>query len=251
MTVRGHDRSASWLAVALLCAVATLSCDESQQAPVPPTAKVVVLLHGLGRTDLSMLPLEEPLAQAGFEVRNIGYPSMDASPQELVDFLAGELEACCAEAAQLNFVTHSLGGILTRAYLAQHSPKNLGRVVMLAPPNHGSELADSLAENSLFELVMGPTAVELGTGPDSLPNRLPPPDFELGVIAGRDSVNPLGTLLIPGESDGTVSVESTQVRGMKDFLIIPASHTFIMFSEEAAGQVVHFLQTGSFDRDEA
>jgi triacylglycerol lipase len=240
------------VALALLGLVAVaLGCGDADVGPVPADAEVVVLLHGLARTDVSMQPLEAPLREAGFEVRNIHYPSTDASPAELVAFLHAELKACCLGAARMNFVTHSLGGILTRAYLAEHPAPTLGRVVMLAPPNHGSELVDVLGENELFQWAMGPTATELGTDGASLPNRLPPATFELGVIAGKGSVNPLGELVIPGESDGTVSVESTQLSGMKDFITVPASHTFIMFSKEVAAQVVAFLRTGRFVRHES
>jgi pimeloyl-ACP methyl ester carboxylesterase len=231
-------------ALLLLSGLSVVGCDE--EAPVQEGAEVVVLLHGLARTDLSMQPLEGPLLAAGFEVRNIHYPSMDGSPDELVTFLDGELSACCAAAGKMHFVTHSLGGILARAYLARRRPDNLGRVVMLAPPNQGSEFVDVLGDLPLFEWIMGPTAVELGTDGQSLPNRLPPPDFELGVIAGSGSVNPLGEFVIAGDSDGTVSVESTQLAGMSDFVLVPASHTFIMYSEEVSAQVVAFLRGGHF-----
>ncbi len=143
-------------------------------------------------------------------------------------------------------MTHSLGGILVRAYLADHPLSNVGRVVMLAPPNHGSELADLVRDSRLFQLALGPMAQQLGTGPDSLPNRLPAPNFELGIIAGTRSVNPLSGFFVPGESDGTVSVESTRLTGMSDFITVPTSHTFIMRSGATAGYVIEFLRHGQF-----
>ena len=130
--------------------------------------------------------------------------------------------------------------------LGERRPENLGRVVMLAPPNRGSELVDLLGGSELFEWIYGPTATQLGTDPESLPNRLPPPDYALGVIAGSGSVNPAGSLLIEGESDGTVAVEHTKVEGMRDFLVVPHSHTFIMRGEDVAEQVIAFLRTGRF-----
>jgi pimeloyl-ACP methyl ester carboxylesterase len=193
-----------------------------------------------------MRSLEAYLEKTGFEVHNLRYASTDHTPDELVADLYTQLLGCCSKAARLHFVTHSLGGILARALIAQHPLENLGRVVMLAPPNHGSELADALADSALFEAAFGPTAPQLGTGPESLPNRLPPPSFELGVIAGTRSVNPFSGFLIPGESDGTVSVASTQLSGMTDFIALPVSHTFIMSSEQTADQVVEFLRRGRF-----
>jgi pimeloyl-ACP methyl ester carboxylesterase len=225
----------------------------SSLAPVlasPPqpssSSEVVVLLHGLARTDRSMRPLEKHLSGAGFQVHNLRYPSTDLLPEELVANLHNQISACCADATRLHFVTHSLGGILVRAYLAEHPSSNLGRVVMLAPPNRGSEYADLFAGSELFQSMLGPTAAELGTDSDSLPNRLPAPSFEFGVIAGTRSINPVSGLLLPGESDGTVSVESTRLAGMSDFITVPTSHTFIMQSAAVAGYVVEFLRHGRF-----
>ena len=235
---RAKARMAFVLAIALL---ALASCSRASAG-----TEAVVLLHGLGRSDWSMGFLESKLQKAGFRTHNLDYDSTDHSPVELVADLARKLEDCCATEPRLHFVTHSLGGILVRAYLADHELPNLGRVVMLAPPNRGSEIVDALGDSFVFEAALGPTAVELGTEPDSLPNRLPPPDFELGIIAGTSSVNPVGSALIPGESDGTVSVQSTRLEGMKDFLAVPHSHTFIMRSDEVARQVVEFLRNGRF-----
>ena len=211
-----------------------------------PPPEMVILLHGLARTDRSMRPLEKPLSVAGFQVHNLRYPSTDLTPDELVANLDAQISACCAGASRLHFVTHSLGGILVRAYLADHSVSNLGRVVMLAPPNHGSEYGDLISDSKLVRSALGPTAVQLGTSPESLPNRLPDPTFEFGVIAGTRRVNPISALVIPGESDGTVSVESTRLAGMSDFITVPASHTFIMWSDATAGYVVEFLRHGQF-----
>ena len=98
---------------------------------------------------------------------------------------------------------------------------------------------------------MGPTASELGTGDESFPNRLPPAHYEVGVIAGSDSLNPVGSHMIPGEDDGTVSVESARLEGMSDFLVLPVSHTMILVSGDAAEQTIAFLRTGRFRRETA
>ena len=165
--------------------------------------------------------------------------------------LGAELARCCAQARRLHFVTHSLGGVLLRAYLAERALPNLARVVMLAPPNHGSELADVVRRSRALRVAFGPTATELGTDSASLPNRLPPADFEVGVIAGTSTVNPIGSWLIPADDDGTVSVASARLEGMRDFVTLPVSHTLILLSGEATRQTIAFLQHGRFAHAEA
>ncbi|HKA14742.1 MAG TPA: alpha/beta hydrolase [Myxococcota bacterium] len=208
----------------------------------------VVLLHGLGRSARVMRPLARQLEAAGYRVQNLEYPSTRATPEELVEVLHAEISRCCAWSGRVSFVTHSLGGVMVRAYLAQHPMPQLGRVVMLAPPNHGSEYVDIAGHWRLFQAVLGPTAAQLGTNPASLPNRLPRADYEVGVIAGTGSINPLGQALIAGANDGTVSVASTQLAGMRDWIELPVSHTFIMRNAEVARQTIAFLRAGHFAR---
>ncbi len=220
------------------------------RAEADPANEVVVLLHGLVRTDRSMRPLEARLAGEGFVVRNLRYPSTKLAPEQLGSHLHEQVVRCCGDAQRLHFVTHSLGGLMVRAYVADHSPVNIGRVVMLAPPNHGSELVDVVGGWSVFRWVLGPTWPRLGTDATSFPNSLPTPTFVLGVIAGTRSINPVGSLTLPGEDDGAVSVQSARIEGMSDFVEVPASHTFIMRSDAAADQVVAFLRTGRFRQDD-
>lgn len=231
----------------LLVITGSLAARSSDPEDGARVGEVVVLLHGLARSSFSMNELASMLEEAGYATHNIDYPSTRLEAQELGGMLHDRLNACCSDAERVHFVTHSMGGIVVRAYLAQHDLPNLGRVVMLAPPNRGSEWVDSLRELAVFEWIMGPTAVELGTNADSLPNRLPPATYPLGVIAGNEVVNPMGAAVIPGDDDGTVAVESTRLEGMSDFIEMPVSHTFIMHSDEVARQVLRFLQMGHFD----
>jgi hypothetical protein len=143
-------------------------------------------------------------------------------------------------------VTHSLGGILVRAYVKTYPPVNLGRVVMLSPPNRGSELIDIFREYWWFRKFFGPIQQQLGTDAASIPNTLGPVHFELGVITGNRSINPIGSAFIPGPNDGTVSVARAQVEGMHNFLVVPYGHTFIMMHKAVAEQTLHFLRTGHF-----
>lgn len=194
-----------------------------------------------------MSRLADTLNQAGYAVANIDYPSTEADPDELAAILGVAVESCCSHAQRVHFVTHSLGGIVARAYLAENRPANLGRVVMIAPPNRGSEIVDLLGGLRLFRRLFGPTAVALRTGDSGLTQALPPVDYEVGVIAGDRPVNPLGAFVIPGADDGAVSVEGTKLEGMTDFITVHRSHSFIAGAPEVGRQTVHFLRDGAFE----
>jgi pimeloyl-ACP methyl ester carboxylesterase len=202
-----------------------------------PAAAVecVVLLHGLGRTQLSMMVLEYSLEQAGYAVWNEGYPSRSGTIEKLAPVVGAAVEACRAHRpARIHFVTHSLGGILVRQYFRDHRVAEAGRVVMLAPPNRGSAIGDASRGARWFRWFTGPAGQQLGTSPDSLPNTLPPLPLEVGIIAGR--------------FDGKVAVDSTRLAEMKEHLVVDSAHTFIMNSPTVIRQVKAFLKDGAFER---
>ena len=212
--------------------------------------EVVILLHGLARTSASMGKLAKALTQAGYEVINIDYPSRSFSIEQLAQqAMVKALRQ--AGNKKVNVVTHSMGGILIRYYLQninlQHKfMENLSRVVMLGPPNQGSEIVDKLKNLSLFKLLNGKAGIALGTDHNSVPKQLTPVNFDLGVIAGTKSFNPLLSLLLPEGNDGKVSIASTKVLGMNDHICLPVTHTFMMQNPRVIKQVVHYLKQGCF-----
>ncbi|MBN2516190.1 MAG: alpha/beta hydrolase [Deltaproteobacteria bacterium] len=212
----------------------------------------VVLLHGLARTKHSMNTMEKQLKTEGFEVVNWGYPSRHHTIEKLAeDAIPAAVEACRNKGATtIHFVTHSMGSILVRYYLKHHEIKGLGRVIMLSPPNGGSEVVDTFKDTFPFRFIHGPAGKELGTDAFSLPRRLGKVEFDSGVITGDRSINLINSLLIPGTDDGKVSVTNAQVEGMSDFLVVHVSHPFIMKNREVITQTIYFLKNGKFNRNE-
>lgn len=209
----------------------------------------VILLHGLIRTSNSMNEIEQFLIENDYQVININYPSRKHEIQSLALIVRDEVVSKTSHAEKVHFITHSMGGIILR-YIMKHAPiPNLGRVVMLSPPNHGSEVVDVFGENIFFEWIAGPAGKQLGTDDNLLNSGDEKIDFELGIITGDRSINLIGSMIIEGDDDGKVSVESARLKGMSDFLVVNASHTFIMRDEYVITQCVHFLKYGHFKRE--
>ena len=241
----------AWLSFALMLmsmnAMPT-TVNNAQQAAPDHLQDCVVLLHGLGRSKHSMAMLGAAL-ERHYHVINISYPSRHHTITRLAELaIQPALQRCRAyhPDAAIYFVTHSLGGILLRSYLAEHPITGLKHSVMLAPPNHGSELADHFSKLLGYRWLMGKPMQQLVTGCNGVPEQLGPANFSVGIIAGSRSYNPLYSAFIAGSDDGKVSIKSTELEGMQDHIVLPVSHSFMMNSPAVQAEILHFLQQGRF-----
>lgn len=223
--------------------------DAAEAQPSPNDC--IVILHGLVRTSNSMDKLAAYLEAAGYQVVNTNYPSREKSIEELaIEYVPPALEDCRSRGIdRVHFVTHSMGGILVRYYLEHETMDDLGRVVMISPPNQGSEVVDELYDVPGFEAINGPAGYQLGTGENSLPLQLGPAHFEVGIIAGDYTTNLVFSSMLPGLDDGKVTVERTKLDGMADFIVVHEPHSLIMRDEDVMRQVLYFLRYGHFYRD--
>ena len=209
--------------------------------------ETVVLLHGLARSPQSMAKMERCLEKEGYRVLNVGYPSRKFTVQQLSAIVRDKITNNVEGNERVHFVTHSMGGIVVR-YIQQYFPiKNIGRVVMLSPPNQGSEVVDKLGSFKVFEWINGPAGLQLRTSKGSLILELEAVDFELGIITGDRSINWILSCMIPGDDDGKVSIENAKVDGMSDFKVVHSTHPFIMKNKKVIGNVSTFLRSGKFD----
>ena len=210
----------------------------------------VILLHGMYRSAYAMKPVERFFTEQGYKVTNISYPSTEQDIESLVNnYLAPVVESLMSgENTKLHFVTHSMGGILVRYYLQHNGVDNLGKVVMIAPPNHGTALAELFADSSVIDTNSGPAKEQLSSQSDSWVNQLGPVDFELGVIAGNYNKNPITAWLLAGDDDGVVAVESTKVENMNDFITVADKHFRLRSNKTVLQQAAYFLKYSAFFR---
>ena len=211
----------------------------------------VVLLHGFNRSWRAMRPMAEALQESGYMTANVDYPTRAGPVKELVPMAVetGLRKCRDADAHSIHFVTHSIGGILLRYAHSQEPIPEIGRVVMLAPPNGGSEVVDKTKDIPGAEMLGGEALMQLGTDEDSVPANLGPIDFEVGIIAGTSSMNPWMSAMLPDPDDGKVSVERTKLAGMTDFMMVDDNHHYIVEDEVVIRNTVEFLRTGLFIRN--
>lgn len=215
-----------------------------------PDQETVVLVHGLGRSAVSMCLLQSRIEKAGYEVVALDYPSLGTDPDEVIGTVARQIDSCCREKTKVHFVGYSLGGLLIRHYFSQ--PENepmlsrLGQVVMIGTPNAGSAVVDRYRDSWWMPL-LGKTILSLGTKGPGLAGQLPPPPFTAGIIAGSNG-SWFSDALFNEANDGLVSVASTRLPNMADFIEVDVGHSRMRYDREVADQTIAFLQTGEFRR---
>ena len=237
------------IAIGVLVTSMLLSACSPDRTPAASPTECVILLHGLARTAHSMQRMQRALERSGYFVANVDYPSRDHKIEMLAPIAIEDGLAQCATnpgTSEVHFVTHSLGGILVRVYLVENTIDNLGRVVMLAPPNQGSVAVDELVQIPGFEWLNGPAGYQLGKGPKSVPLSLGVPNFDFSVIAGDRTIDPITSAVLPNPDDGRVSVSDTRLEGMRDFVVVPVSHAMIMQDRDVIRLVMNYLSRGSF-----
>lgn len=208
----------------------------------------VILLHGIARTHRSMKPLEKALCNEGYRVLNIHYPSRHNTVEDNADFVYHQIISFLPHGeGKMHFVSHSMGGLVIRELLGKYTLSPIGHIVMIAPPNQGSEVADLLKNNYIYQQLFGPAGQQLTTEV-ARNNPFPLLEHSVGIIAGNLCIEPLSYFLLPRPHDGRVTVNSTKLAQMRDHIVIRSSHPFIMRNKHTIQQVRHFLKHGTFKR---
>ncbi len=212
-------------------------------------SEAVIFIHGLGRTQWSLKRLELRLQRLGYTTYNQSYPStkqtVDLSAESYIGTALETIDAKRFD--KIHFVTHSLGGILVRYYLSNHQINNLGRILMLAPPNHGSEVADKFQDKWWYKMATGPSGQQL-TETSPLYKQLKPLKTDVGVIIGNRSSDPWFNFLFDGEHDGKVSVKSAKLKENHQFQIVNCGHTLLMENKNVSDMIVEFLRSGELKK---
>jgi len=231
-------------------------CETENLAPLGP--KVVIALHGLGNSRAAMSRLANYLRKDGdFEVLLVSYASTRADIETHAESLAKVVESL-GEVREINFVAHSLGNLVLRHYLADHTDEAHGkqpdprikRIVMLGPPNQGARLAVLLKGLPLFPQVVGPSGQQLAEEWEEVSRHLATPNCEFGILAGGRGDDRGMNPWVPGDDDLIVRVEETQLLGARDYRILPSYHRQLLGDAKVHEYTQRFLRHGWFESDE-
>ncbi len=214
---------------------------------------LVIVLHGIFRTSMSMALYDIALRWKGYEVLNITYPSLRHELPRLSEIVSAKIlkSKKFQQAQDVHFVTHSMGGIISRYLLGSTEPvrEKTRSIVMLVPPNQGSEMADYAHRTKwmkpLYRLFFGPAGQQLLT---TYAENYPAISCKVGIIVGNRSSNPMAKKIFERGigHDGLISHDCMKLEGHSDIAEVRTTHTAILCSPHAIRETLHFLKTGRF-----
>jgi esterase/lipase len=223
-----------------------LFSNSAKASELKNSGDYVVILHGITRSNKHMQKLATYLQKDGFDIINLNYPSTTNKIEDLTEIINKEIFQRTTEKKPIHFIGYSMGGLVVRALIHKYNYKNLGKVVQLAPPNQGSEVADFVKNFWPYKKIFGPAGQQLITDQSAVKHIFGEVNYELGIIAGNATIDPISSAIIPGENDGKVAVKRTKLEGMKDHIVVSASHTFFPSNKEVQKQTLYFLKNGNF-----
>ena len=230
--------------------VAALERIKREQSLVPMEGRAVVVIHGIVRSSKSFERLRARLSEQDVTVVGFDYPSTQVTIEESAEYLRQFLESL-EGIEEIDLVVHSMGGLVVRTYLRENRDPRFRRMVMLGVPNSGARIANIVQQNPLFRLIYGPAGQQLIEDPEGFISGLPTPDFDFAVVSGARGTETGWNPLIPGDDDGTVSVDNTRLPGASDFITVPILHSFLMMEEQGIVATCRFLDTGCLHEDGA
>lgn len=241
-----HCMKNTFYIVIIFYSISIFSKDEIEQRG-EKASECILFVHGFLRSSSQLKRIGDYFLRYGYSVHYIDYVSRVNRIEEISDiYVLPAVKLKCVNHDKIHFVTHSAGGVIVRYFLGKYHLENLGRIVMLAPPNKGSEVADFLSQFSFINCLLGPMLKELRTDKTSFVNSLELPNYEYGVIMGNSTLDPISSMIIPDDDDGRVSIDKSRLANMKDFLLVNRTHTFIMDAAEVQQASLNFIQTGRF-----
>ncbi len=233
-----------------LFAVPPKQSTPNSQSEISTSDEIVILLHGALKSSYSMHRIDKAFQKEGYQTFNWNYDSNDVTVVRNAALLDSIIRTKKYDHLKMNFVTHSMGALIVRYYLEKYQPKHLGRLVMIAPPNQGSRLATRLQDFPPFKWVYRKTVHYLVTGEDAFAPNAGIPQCEFGIIAGGTGDKYGFTWYLPGDDDGTISVDQTHLQGASDFIVLHHIHSVLPLEEDTIEQTVYFIENGRFLRQQ-
>ncbi len=210
-------------------------------------SSAVILLHGIQGTSKDMSNITDTLHARGYKTFNLNYPSTSYRIEELSDnFLGPQFLDIATRNDTIHFVAHSMGAIIIRYFLQRHPDFLAGKIVMIGPPNNGSELTEAFHDLKFYQKRYGPAGAQIGLEMETelkLPHTLPP---NTGIIAGTRTMFFVFSWILPGEDDGKVTHKNMKLDGYSDFITVPYHHDQITYKKKVCNLVHKFIKTGKF-----